>query len=521
MGVGDYIHSKETGQPRAPPDLGPSQRQMRAAQANVDFPGPQTNGLDTNGHKSQPSFNEPRTVPNHRPLIPSQNGMYRDTFDTDVEGIDDSTIAGTSVFGPEEGQPQPQVDHDPLESETSPKPSYLPRPSRSRRGRPSWFDGLGDKAMKKAGFDSDDADDTSSQATSLNAVDEEKPQPRGNWYLSHKNRSTDEPLSKRLENFWSSSKRQSRSFEHINGDNLPSATLQPLPETQPRKLGHMLPPGAARKVTIPHNISATPRTRFSPPKPSLLEQLDISPTRQSSDPGSQAGRTLSIEAFHDGDDSEGDDEAGIDDTIRLSSRPESNHSMDVFGVTHLSDLGQDERETTRDPFLSRSPSTRERRNTVIHTKKRTLEADYPPAVIYGKSFNELQAEPFDKAPTPIPSPAQSPSLPPEPPVVPSFISPDDAVSQLLRLTGQDREAFLTRMSMDEWEDCGDHLIERFTRLLTEMKTLRRARRRTAAVFEAEVKRRHENVDKESAELVVKLDEMRTGGAEMLRGRYGQ
>lgn len=515
MGVGDYIHSKEVGQPRALPDLGPS-RQLRKMQAKIDGHGLQAEP----GASNQPAqnFDEARAPLNHRPLIPSNNGMYRDAFDTDVEGIDDSTIAGNSVFGPEEIQPQNHINQNVSESETSPKPSYLPRPSRSRRGRPSWFEGLGDKAIKKAGFDSDDADDSSSQATSLNVADEEKPQPRGNWYLSNKNRSSEEPLSKRLENFWSSSKRTSRSIENINGGDLPSASLEPVPDSQQRKLGHMLPPGPARKVTIPHNITTTPRTRFSPPKPSLLEQFDISPTRQPSEDASQTGRTLSIEAFHDGDDSEGEEEAAIDDTIRVSSRSETNNSMDVFGITHLSDLGNGEREISQDPFLSRTSSFRGRRNTVIHTKKRSLEADYPPEMIYQKSFAELQAEPFDKTPTPIPSPAQSPSLPPEPPVVPSFNSPDDAVSQLLRLTGHERDAFLSQMSVDEWEDCGDHMVERFTRLLTEMKTLRRARRRTAAVFEAEVKRRHENIEQESSELAVKLEEMRTGGAEMLRGR---
>jgi hypothetical protein len=55
-------------------------------------------------------------------------------------------------------------------------------------------------------------------------------------------------------------------------------------------------------------------------------------------------------------------------------------------------------------------------------------------------------------------------------------------------------------------------------MLTEMKKLRRARRRTAAIFEAEVKRRHELVEAQDTELSSKLDEMRTGGAEVLRGR---
>ncbi|KAJ5150021.1 hypothetical protein N7448_001599 [Penicillium atrosanguineum] len=74
------------------------------------------------------------------------------------------------------------------------------------------------------------------------------------------------------------------------------------------------------------------------------------------------------------------------------------------------------------------------------------------------------------------------------------------------------------MSVDEWEDCGDQLIDRFSHLLTEMKNLRRARRQTAAIFEAEMRRRHEEVEVQDAELSTKLNEMRTGGVEVLRGR---
>ena len=51
-----------------------------------------------------------------------------------------------------------------------------------------------------------------------------------------------------------------------------------------------------------------------------------------------------------------------------------------------------------------------------------------------------------------------------------------------------------------------------------MKDLRRARRKTAAIFEAEIKRRHELVESQASELSSKLEDMRSGGAEVLRGR---
>ncbi|KAJ5273140.1 hypothetical protein N7478_008265 [Penicillium angulare] len=545
MGVGDYVHSREPGQPRAPTDLAPSQRQLRAAQAKVDVPNTQLGGFQSPVRPSPPSFQEPRSIPDQQLRSAQENGARRDAFDTDVEGIDDSTIAGTSVYGFDDGQPHAFVNHDAPYTETSPRPSYLPRPV--YRSRASWLDELGNKAMKKAAFDSDDPDDTSSQVTSSAGADDEgtehlsqpaqqqqaqpqqqeqeQPQPQSSWYHSHKYRSAEEPLSKRLESFWSASKRTSKSVDQSQTNPQPRVTVDPIPEPgpQPRKLGHMLPPTAARKITLPHSMSATPRTRtrFSPPKPSLLDQLDISPSRLASEPPPQAGRTLSITAFAIDDHSDHDAGDVMDETIRLSSRRDSGHSSNVFGITNMSDFDRDESslQVGQDPFLNHTSSTRSRRNTVINTNKRHLEPDYPPQQLYQKSFAELQDEPFEKAQsTQPPTPVKSPSLPPMPAVVPNADSTDEMGSHLLNLTGEDRRTYLSRLSVDEWESCGDQLLDQFSHLLSEMKNLRRARRHTARVFEDEIKRRHNQVEEQNQDLSVKLEEMRTGGAEVLRGR---
>ncbi|KAJ5938529.1 hypothetical protein N7466_001663 [Penicillium verhagenii] len=523
MGVGDYVHSKEVGQPRAPADLGPSHRQLRGAQAKFEVPITQVDDFNAHGRPAPLNSLGARPIGQQPFTIHAENVAHRDAFDTDAEGVDDSTIAGTSVFGFDDGQAHVTSNSNGRYIDTSPRPSYLPRPS--RHSRASWFDGMGDKAMKKAGFDSDDADDTSSQVTSTAPADDEKTDQQqqenqpSSWYLAHKHRSTEEPLSKRLENFWAASKKAPRSADHQQVDTWQMTSVEPVNEpSPPRKLGHMLPHTAARKIILPHSMSATPRTRFSPPKPSLLDQLDRSPTRHGSEPPPQAGRALSITAFAQPDHS--DDEAGIDETIRLSSRRDSDHSSNIFGITNMSDLDRDESviEAGQDPFLAQSASKRGRRNTVIHNNKRELESDYPPQQLYQKSFAELQAEPFEKAPSPTPSPIKSPSLPPDPIFASNSESSDKAASQLLTLTDQDRQIYLSHMTVDEWEDCGDQLIDQFSHLLMQMKKLRRARRNTAQVFENEIKRRHEQVETQNQDLSAKLDEMRTGGAEVLRGR---
>ncbi|KAJ6108574.1 hypothetical protein N7523_009897 [Penicillium sp. IBT 18751x] len=527
MGVGDYVHSKEIGQPRTPADLGPSQSHLWAEQARVEMPVGHLR--DSNGYDraSSPRFKPPVS----HPLESRAPGtkVQRDMFDTDVEGVDDSTIAETSVFGFDDGQVQSRL-HANSDENTSPRPSYLPRPT--RHSRSSYGGGLGDKAVKKAGFNSSDYEETESQLTSSigdDGDDEktevgEKVEEPSSWQASLKYRSTGEPLSKRLENFWSASRKPiPEPMDPATADPQAAGPMNPSPESQPRKLGHMLPSTAARKIKIPHSMSVTPRTRFSPPKPSLLDRLDISPTRHGSEPPPQVRQPLNIPSFQPSEhgDDDASDAAGIDETIRVSqfsSRQASEHSSSAFDVTNLTDLSRDDHdEMNQNPFFARSSTKRGRRNTVIHTTKRELQADYPPEVLYQKSFADLQAEPFEKTPSPPPT-VKSPSLPPAPPFVPDLHSPNDAVSELLRSTEENRQTYLSRMSVDEWEDCGDQLIDRFSHLLIEMKKLRRARRQTAAVFEAEVRRRHEEVEGQDAELSTKLNEMRTGGAEVLRGR---
>jgi hypothetical protein len=539
MGVGDYVHSREAGQPRAPDKVAAQSRQQRAEQVRIDGPPtqlvhpshPVTNGkgipLEFPGASQFP--NQPRTIPAHT--------VQRDVFDTDVEAIDDSTVAGTSVCGFDDNKSQAASSTNAAYTNPDPQPTYQSRPVRHSYGS-NWYDGLGDQAMKTMGFDSDDLVGFDSPMTSDGGDDEKTDEVATGWQASHKPRTTEQPLSKRLENFWSQSKKRTSSRQPANVDSIPEPQPQPQfkPQAKPRKLGQMLPPTGARKVVLPPNGSATPRTRFSPPKPSLLEQLDQkldrSPTRHSSQPPPELGRTLSITGFQTDSDIDGsgsDDD--MDHTIRANGKRESDHSRNVFDMTSLTDLDAD--ETMQDPFYTNEStthestheptheptraSTRPRRDTVIHSKKRELEADYPPDLLYQKSFSELQAEPFEKAPTP-PPPVQSPPLPPEPAYVPDTQSPQNAVSHLLGLTQQERQTYLSHMSMDEWEDCGDQMIDRFTHLLSEMRNLRRARRRTAAVFEAEVKRRHDQVETQNLELTNKLTEMRSGGAEVLRGR---
>ena len=190
-----------------------------------------------------------------------------------------------------------------------------------------------------------------------------------------------------------------------------------------------------------------------------------------------------------------------------SERHTSGHPGTIFDITNLDIIDDD--ATIRDPFSKPASSTLPQTEQSI-PKKRPLEPDYPPEILYQKSFSDLQSEPFDYAPTPTPPATTQPDKP--------LPETEDKITLLLRLPEHDRNSYLSILSIDDWEDCGDQLLDRFSQILSRMKDLRHARRKTAAVFEAEVARRHALVEEQSVELSGKLNNMRTGGAEVLRGR---
>ncbi|KAL2815715.1 extracellular mutant protein 11-domain-containing protein [Aspergillus granulosus] len=522
MGVGDYVHSKENRlhQPRAnEPSNQP--RQALAEQARVEFPATTLIApvpLSANRQAPTERYGSPFKDPLHGQ---DENRVHRDAFDTDVEGIDESTIAATSVIGIEEVpyrfSPAPNLTAviQQLEAQQHP-PQPSPSPPRqfrnARRAHDSkWYEALGDKAPKSAGFDLDDADDAS-QLTSTAGDDELSNDTDDQRYVP-RYRATDEPLSGRLQSFWTASRNTYPSTDTAaHGEPSKNPSFIPI-ASAPKAL-----PASRRKVLLTRSMTTTPRTRFSPPKPSLLEQLDLTPTRSS--PGllkSQSRRERehekeiikAVDNHRDPDDGLGLFTA--EDTLR----PESMQSLNVFDMTNFDDFEND--SSMNDPFSRRASMKRVEIDTTQNTKKRHLEPDYPPEILCTKTFAELQAEPFDKTPTPTaskPAPVKEKILQ----LAPKKGNDEDSISFLLRLSEEERGQYFTKLPMSEWEECGDLLIEHFSKMITKMKDLRHARRKTAALFEAEVKRRNELVEEQSAELSSKFDEMRVGGADVLRGR---
>ncbi|PYI08150.1 hypothetical protein BO78DRAFT_459927 [Aspergillus sclerotiicarbonarius CBS 121057] len=515
--LGDYVHAKEAGRPRPRTTDVPTQsRQALAAQARVEVPPinlvapvplPVNKSIPLE-HYGAASF------PEQMPQAPAENAVHRDMFDTDVEGIEDSTIAATSVIGAEDVPVQyqlrpatiPQYQAAPVE-ERPLHPSRLPR--RAYDGK--WYENLGDQAMKSAGFDSEEADDAS-QLTSMAGDDERSDTTEDGNYARRYRSSTEEPLSKRLQNFWTASRRSYQNPEPTayqepsKGPSLNQST------SDVRMTSQVLP---NRKVTLQRSMTATPRTRFSPPKPSLLEQLDLTPTRRASGPRPQPGKETGINSTTNHRDSEDDGHLFGNGNGRRDSLP----PLSTFDMTNIDDLDDDnDDDPINDPFARRgsvqriipSPNPQSK-------KKRAIESDYPPDVLRQKSFKDLQSEPFDHTPTAAPAKSTATTTTPNSAPGPKA-TPEDKMSFLLNSTDKDRRDFFSTLSIDTWEDYGDLLIDQFSDALSKMKDLRHARRKTATMFEAELRRRNEVVEEQSSDLSRKFEEMRSGGAEVLRGR---
>ncbi|KAF3480826.1 uncharacterized protein GIQ15_06173 [Arthroderma uncinatum] len=135
-------------------------------------------------------------------------------------------------------------------------------------------------------------------------------------------------------------------------------------------------------------------------------------------------------------------------------------------------------------------------------------SDYPPNILESKSFSDLQAESFDYNPTPM-----QPIFPHDAP-----LALEDKLSRVKNLTEDQRRVFFSSVTLSEWEECGDWLIEQFCIMLRKSKEARRVRREVAAIFEAEVKRRHDSVECEGSSIKNRLEDMRAGGMGVLKGQ---
>ena len=421
-----------------------------------------------------------------------------DMFDTDVEALDESTIDDTSVFGADEhSRPDSSAQNlpkEPTERLGTGPPLNNQRPPQQQRRRAGrrWGENLGSEALKKAGFESEDDVDTDvSQPTSTDGEEKEN-----EWQHQLDNK----PLGL-------FTRQQQLRQQFLNAQPRSLLNDQPIMGLSPSLRNPEGPVQDRKKATLPRSIGgAAPRTHFHQPKPSLLEQL--SPSHRTTSVPQQTGRGESL-GFHAGNNNG----AGNDQGARRDNSPGA--SVISFDENEPADLdnSRDRDGSDRDSTQS---AIQDSPSHLQQQRKRPIEPDYPPHILYQKPFSNLQAEPFDYTPSQLQSTDTAAATATVPPTVPQETA-QDKVKFAFGLTDEERRSYFSKLSMREWEECGDELLSQFSTMLEQAKGLRQARRNTAAVFETEIKRRHDKAEQEAAELSKKMDGMRDGGAEVLRG----
>jgi Extracellular mutant protein 11 len=491
MGVGEYINSKEaplaqlhsTAGDRANQRLS---RQALAEQARVGVPATRL---------SLPvSFGAAQEL---QQSVQDEDARHRSAFDTDVEGVDDSTIGGTSTNS--------QV-NAPVYSNTHP---YIPTWNETQVYDLNVPEGLGDQAMKAAGFESDESDVGAGVRSSVSVNDDDDDEADDedtqtmNWAIPQDiTRSLEMTMSGRLEgHLRATSKTPSRMSPNPTTGGAISSSTRFISNSNAANTGIASYSNGTKMNLLPQSLGNTPRNRFNFKTSRPYERLvQLSPTRRSSGPRTQPGRPESTAiSLRNNEEKEKDPNMGLQ---------EQPSSVRAYNVT-------DEAYNEVNHQYSKTKDTAATKNTPPLPKKRRFVSDYAQEILEKTPFHDLEKESFDYLPAASDTQAAVAAAPPA--QLEAAETTAEKLSVLLNLRDEDRRAYLASLSLSDWETCGDQLTTEFGSLLVKIKDARQARRKTVAVFEAEIKRRHEQAQNRDAELGKKLAEMKEGGMGVLRG----
>lgn len=133
------------------------------------------------------------------------------------------------------------------------------------------------------------------------------------------------------------------------------------------------------------------------------------------------------------------------------------------------------------------------------------ELDYDPTTLLTMDYTELKAQSFDTDPNnPRSGRKQGQTLQ----------SRLQAVSEAPQ---QKQYDFFLALPLQEWEEAGDWLLERFGEVLSNFKAVRQEKREAARGFEEEIAKRYDAVGKKRKQTEAQLNEMRENGRELLQG----
>ena len=148
------------------------------------------------------------------------------------------------------------------------------------------------------------------------------------------------------------------------------------------------------------------------------------------------------------------------------------------------------------------------------TRKRARDLDYSLDQLSNMTFEQLRTEAFDHDPK-----ATAPALPQE--VANGTLA--QRLDHILALKEDEtkasqRSAIFASLPIEQYEDCGDLIVEKFAATITKFKNARRQRRKVVQEFEDEVAKREEKVKGKTSAVEKDLSRLKRGGEEVVRGK---
>jgi predicted ATPase len=90
------------------------------------------------------------------------------------------------------------------------------------------------------------------------------------------------------------------------------------------------------------------------------------------------------------------------------------------------------------------------------------------------------------------------------------------LAMVQKLEEASQRTFMASLSLEEWDEAGDWFLERFEELVKKMKDARKVRRDESKQLEAEVLKRHEQVERKKRSFDEALASMKNSGQGLLR-----
>lgn len=159
------------------------------------------------------------------------------------------------------------------------------------------------------------------------------------------------------------------------------------------------------------------------------------------------------------------------------------------------------------PIILEVPST--------PTQKRPLELDYDPDQLSKMTYADLKSESFDHDP-------RGPTN-----ILPENLASASLANRLEYIHDQakhdnvhieQQRAFFSSLPIDEYEECGDLIVERFAAIIAKFKDARREKRKVAMAFEEEVARREEGVRGKKEAIERDMGRLRKAGEDVVKGK---